>query len=155
VTDGRHTAALRTLYREHLGLPELEEAHAPTPTALTANAADDALADPGLQATYVTQWLRPAQRNTRVYRDVFRCIPDDTVATWAEYRRFIGVGVGVGSSGSGGAGAAAVERGRALEALADLQGHIVVFPTLFLRDADWREVGGGASETLLPVDIFI
>ncbi|CAM1500958.1 Fc.00g101200.m01.CDS01 [Cosmosporella sp. VM-42] len=31
-------------------------------------------------------WNRAAQNNTKIYRRVFRCMPDSEVCTWAEYR---------------------------------------------------------------------
>ncbi|KAF4963972.1 hypothetical protein FSARC_8063 [Fusarium sarcochroum] len=33
-------------------------------------------------------WNRAAQNNTKLYRRVFRCMPDSEVSTWAEYREY-------------------------------------------------------------------
>lgn len=37
-------------------------------------------------------WHRAAANNTKLYRRVFRCMPDSTVGTWAEYREFMDYG---------------------------------------------------------------
>ncbi|KAH8709114.1 Phospholipase D1 [Beauveria bassiana] len=34
-------------------------------------------------------WIKVAQNNTKLYRKVFRCMPDSEVKTWAEYRDFV------------------------------------------------------------------
>ncbi|BGP07097.1 Phospholipase D1 [Rhodotorula toruloides] len=45
-------------------------------------------ADPLVDSFYKDVWLAAAVRNTQVYRKVFRCIPDDLVQTWKQYREF-------------------------------------------------------------------
>ncbi|TQV94011.1 phospholipase D1 (PLD1) [Cordyceps javanica] len=37
-------------------------------------------------------WNRVARNNTKLYRKVFRCMPDSEVKTWAEYRDFVAYG---------------------------------------------------------------
>lgn len=37
-------------------------------------------------------WNRVARNNTKLYRKVFRCMPDSEVKTWSEYRDFIAYG---------------------------------------------------------------
>jgi len=41
------------------------------------------LADPLLDSFYKDVWMAAAVRNTMIYRKVFRCTPDDLVATWS------------------------------------------------------------------------
>ena len=120
-----HTRAHRSLFREHLGVVDN----------------DAALVDPALDTSYLDMWLRRAQRNTRLYREVFHCIPDDTVSTWAEYRRFLAY--------------PAPERAKALEILADVRGHVVLFPTHFLRATALLDISIGASENLVPNEVFL
>ncbi|GAA6029863.1 hypothetical protein JCM8097_001084 [Rhodosporidiobolus ruineniae] len=44
--------------------------------------------DPIVDWFYKDVWLAAAVRNTQVYRKVFRCMPDDLVQTWKQYREF-------------------------------------------------------------------
>ncbi|SJX60442.1 probable SPO14-phospholipase D [Sporisorium reilianum f. sp. reilianum] len=44
--------------------------------------------DPIDDAFYVDYWLTCAVSNTQIFRKVFKCVPDDTVTTWAEYKAF-------------------------------------------------------------------
>ncbi|GAA6057144.1 hypothetical protein JCM3770_004845 [Rhodotorula araucariae] len=45
-------------------------------------------ADPLVDNFYKDVWLAAAVRNTQIYRKVFRCMPDDLVQTWKQYREF-------------------------------------------------------------------
>ncbi|BGP39024.1 Phospholipase D1 [Rhodotorula kratochvilovae] len=45
-------------------------------------------ADPLVDSFYKDVWLAAAARNTQIYRKVFRCMPDDLVQTWKQYREF-------------------------------------------------------------------
>ncbi|CAO1614671.1 unnamed protein product [Jaminaea pallidilutea] len=45
--------------------------------------------DPVSDAFYEDVWLAAAIHNTQIYRKVFRCVPDDTVTTWGEYKAFM------------------------------------------------------------------
>ena len=48
----------------------------------------DCMRDP-LNSTFLDDiWNRTASNNTRLYRQVFRCMPDSDVKTWAEYQDF-------------------------------------------------------------------
>lgn len=44
--------------------------------------------DPIDDSFYVDYWLTCAVHNTQIFRKVFKCVPDDTVTTWAEYKAF-------------------------------------------------------------------
>lgn len=47
-----------------------------------------AFQDPVDDSFYVDYWLTCAVHNTQIFRKVFKCVPDDTVTTWAEYKAF-------------------------------------------------------------------
>ncbi|KAJ4265526.1 Phospholipase D1 [Fusarium torreyae] len=47
-------------------------------------------------------WNRAAQNNTKLYRRVFRCMPDSEVSTWAEYREYANYSVKFRESMEGG-----------------------------------------------------
>lgn len=44
--------------------------------------------DPVDDSFYIDYWLTCAVHNTQIFRKVFKCVPDDTVTTWAEYKAF-------------------------------------------------------------------
>ena len=44
--------------------------------------------DPLCDSFYKDVWMAAAVRNTQAYRKVFRCVPDDLVQTWKQYREF-------------------------------------------------------------------
>lgn len=44
--------------------------------------------DPLVDSFYKDVWLAASVRNTQIYRKVFRCMPDDLVQTWKQYREF-------------------------------------------------------------------
>lgn len=48
----------------------------------------DCMRDPLNPAFYEDVWCRVAENNTRIYRRVFRCMPDSEVTNWAEYKDF-------------------------------------------------------------------
>lgn len=61
------------------------------PLALDIKLADihkDCMRDPLNPSFYEDVWCRVAENNTRIYRRVFRCMPDSEVTNWAEYRAF-------------------------------------------------------------------
>lgn len=52
----------------------------------------DCMRDP-IDPTFMDEiWNRAAQNNTKLYRRVFRCMPDSEVSTWAEYREYTDYG---------------------------------------------------------------
>ncbi|KAK0708372.1 hypothetical protein B0H67DRAFT_556868 [Lasiosphaeris hirsuta] len=53
-----------------------------------ANIDKDCMRDPLNTAFYDDIWCRAAENNTKMYRRVFRCMPDSEVTNWAEYKEF-------------------------------------------------------------------
>ncbi|KAI4736194.1 phospholipase D [Aureobasidium sp. EXF-12298] len=49
---------------------------------------EDCMRDPLVNDFYKKIWHQVAENNTRIYRQVFRCMPDSEVQSWAEYRSF-------------------------------------------------------------------
>ncbi|GAB1316250.1 Phospholipase D1 [Madurella fahalii] len=61
------------------------------PLAIDIKLADitkDCMRDPLNPSFYDEVWCRAAENNTRIYRRVFRCMPDSEVTNWAEYQEF-------------------------------------------------------------------
>ncbi|KAI8048754.1 uncharacterized protein B0P05DRAFT_500311 [Gilbertella persicaria] len=94
----RFAATLRRqLWKEHLGLldeeKELDEvtnAMLPLPAPqvdYTQTKEDHWVMDP-LDEETLGRWNHTAATNTYAFRQVFHCVPDDTVSTWDEYHKF-------------------------------------------------------------------
>ncbi|KAM7198653.1 phospholipase D1 [Rhypophila sp. PSN 637] len=63
----------------------------PNPIAADIKLADihkDCMRDPLNPTFYDDVWCRVAENNTKIYRRVFRCMPDSEVTNWAEYKEF-------------------------------------------------------------------
>lgn len=67
----------RFLFKEHLGLID------PDPYRIPIN-----VADPAIDGFWNGVWLRTSQRNTRIYDNVFKCIPTDAVTSFAELKKY-------------------------------------------------------------------
>ena len=52
----------------------------------------DCMRDPVNSSFFDDVWNRAAQNNTKLYRRVFRCMPDSEVSTWTEYREYVEYG---------------------------------------------------------------
>lgn len=49
---------------------------------------NDCMRDPVNDAFYLDTWLAVAEKNTRIFRTVFRCMPDSEVKSWKEYKEY-------------------------------------------------------------------
>lgn len=52
------------------------------------NVNKDCMRDPLNGSFYHDIWWQVAQNNTRLFRTVFKCMPDDQVKTWSDYKEF-------------------------------------------------------------------
>ena len=48
----------------------------------------DCMRDPLNDAFFLDTWHAVAENNTKLYRNVFRCMPDNEVKTWKEYKEY-------------------------------------------------------------------
>ncbi|KAI9671919.1 MAG: Phospholipase D1 [Caeruleum heppii] len=48
----------------------------------------DCMKDPLNEAFYLDTWHTVAENNTKLFRTVFRCMPDNQVTTWKEYKEY-------------------------------------------------------------------
>lgn len=53
---------------------------------------EDCMLDPINDAFFLDTWHTVAENNTKIYRQVFRCMPDNEVRTWKEYREYAAFG---------------------------------------------------------------
>ncbi|KAF1849005.1 phospholipase D1 [Cucurbitaria berberidis CBS 394.84] len=49
---------------------------------------EDCMRDPINDAFYLDTWHQVAENNTKLFRQVFRCMPDNEVKTWKEYQEY-------------------------------------------------------------------
>lgn len=53
---------------------------------------EDCMKDPLNDAFYLDTWHTVAENNTKLFRQVFRCMPDSEVKTWKEYKEYAAFG---------------------------------------------------------------
>jgi phospholipase D1/2 len=110
----------------------------------------DAMAlDPLSDKFYNNIWVKTAETNTRVYRKLFKCVPDDTVHTYEQHRKFIPDPNKVKYGHVADLDTPEVE---IEEQLDKVKGHLVMFPTDYLKDENL--VGSNLMETVTPLIIF-
>ncbi|KAI7896962.1 uncharacterized protein EV154DRAFT_490014 [Mucor mucedo] len=138
----RFAATLRrNLWKEHLGLLPHTEPDAvtdamlplPTPQIDTVYSEEDKEVMDPLDDETLERWNGTAKTNTDAFREVFHCVPDDTVTNWEEYKTFypdpsqIEIGHVHDPEMS-------VEDIR--DQLSNIRGHLVEFPYKFLEGID-------------------
>ncbi|CEP10723.1 hypothetical protein [Parasitella parasitica] len=138
----RFAATLRrNLWKEHLGLlphtkpDKVTKAMLPLPVPQiddTSSKEDQLVMDP-LDEETLERWNSTAKTNTEAFREVFHCVPDDTVTNWEEYKAFypdpseIDIGHVHDPEMS-------VDEIR--DHLGNIHGHLVEFPYHFLEGVD-------------------
>ncbi|KAI8985892.1 hypothetical protein BDB01DRAFT_720977 [Pilobolus umbonatus] len=110
---------------------------------------DSKVLDPLASHFYDHLWNQTAKNNTLIYRDLFRCVPDDTVHTFEQHRMFIPDP----SKISHGHIANPDLHGRDIKSkLSKVRGHLVQFPCDYLKDENM--LGSLIRETVTPMTIF-
>ncbi|KAI9316973.1 hypothetical protein BX666DRAFT_2027051 [Dichotomocladium elegans] len=101
--------------------------------------------DPLTDRCYYHIWRKTAETNTLVYRDLFRCVPDNTVHTFEQHRKFVPDNVPYGHIADPTRPASEIR-----EQLSLVRGHLVKFPTEYLKDEALMNV----FESMAPMMIF-
>lgn len=109
-TPGQRTASSESVGSRMVPLPGTNDAdiggpplpqQQPSPSAnshplvsyLKQPAVDEhCMRDPVVDAFFWDTWHVIAENNTRIYRTVFRCMPDSAVRTWKEYKEYTAYG---------------------------------------------------------------
>lgn len=84
-----HTLRMN-LMTEHLGLSTGHD-HGADPTGRAQGDAPFSeldFVDPVHPAFFEDIWKYYAESNTKIFRDMFKCIPDNTVTGWSQYKKF-------------------------------------------------------------------
>lgn len=110
---------------------------------------DAAALDPLSDHTYNNIWLKRATTNTSIYRQLFRCVPDDTVHTYEQHRRFI---PDPNKVKYGHVVDPNLTQDEICEQLDQVKGHLVLFPKDYLKDENL--LTGGIIDTVTPLIIF-
>ena len=134
ITAGRFALELRLgLFAEHLGMD-----------------VDDELLRDIVAPDFWTFWHERAESNSLLYRNMFHCIPDDTVQTWEDYQRFVDSPFKTPS----GHVCFMAPHDVIDDSLKRVQGNLVLYPTEFLKHENLTVVFP-AREFVLPIGIFI
>jgi hypothetical protein len=105
--------------------------------------------DPLSDHFYRHIWHGTAEKNTLIYRELFRCVPDDTVHTFEQHRKFLPDPIKVPH----GHIANPELHGRDIRhKLSRVRGHLVQFPVDYLKDENM--LGSYIRETVTPMVIF-
>ncbi|KAI7827642.1 hypothetical protein BC939DRAFT_85921 [Gamsiella multidivaricata] len=111
--------------------------------------ADQIVLDPLHDDFYESWWKRVAATNTRIFREVFHCVPDQNVETWDDYKIFMPDPKKV-LTGHVVMEGATVEN--VTEKLQGVTGHLVEFPTKFLCKENL--LGNIVEGAVTPMEIF-
>lgn len=108
---------------------------------------DAAALDPLSDHTYNNIWHKQAADNTLLYRQLFRCVPDDTVHTYAQHRKFVPDKVRPNHIAD-----PDMTEPQITEQLSQIRGHLVLFPKDYLKDENL--LAGTIIDTMTPMIIF-
>lgn len=106
---------------------------------------DAAVLDPLSDRFYTNIWMKRATTNTKVYRKLFRCVPDDTIHTYEQHRAFM-------PDDPGHVADPTLTEEDICQELEKIQGHIVLFPKDYLKDENL--LAGSITNTVAPLVIF-
>ncbi|KAJ2747311.1 hypothetical protein GGI20_000646 [Coemansia sp. BCRC 34301] len=137
---------MRYVYEAFAGKPPMDTNRSEAEVEASARA--KRVMDDPLSEEFADYWWNTATMNEEAFRDVFRCVPDDTIETFDQYKRFIpGHEVPHGHAVPGRTPKEALER------LKCVRGHLVPIPLNFLKN---ENLGAklGDKELLVPVEVF-
>ncbi|KAG2183771.1 hypothetical protein INT43_006782 [Umbelopsis isabellina] len=112
--------------------------------------ADSIVMDPLDDDFYYNYWHRIASRNTQIYRSLFRCVPDDTVTTFEQHKRFVPDPTIIPEGHIAHPYRMSVDEIE--DTLSDIQGKLVHFPTKYLREENLQ--GGQVKGAVTPMHLF-
>jgi len=148
------------LFREHVGLepdsqmsllnklPSYRLAPHPPSTPQIEQRTQALLQDP-LSDQFGQLWAGVARHNTEIYRNLFKCVPDDSVRNWKQYKAFFPSSSDLLTGHV--ADKSPIELIR--DQLYSVQGHLVEFPTMFLSE-EVLKAEKFSVENLTPEDVF-
>ncbi|CAG8552345.1 5973_t:CDS:10, partial [Acaulospora colombiana] len=139
---GKFAATLRrAIFKEHLGLENEFDHEQLTPISHPPpidagyhkpGEADKIVTDPASDEFYYNFWLHTAKSNTEIFRNVFHCVPEDSVTNWDEYKAFVPdrTKIPIGHVCE----TAREDMERTKRELSKIKGHLVEFPLNFMKN---------------------
>ncbi|KAI8970516.1 hypothetical protein BDB01DRAFT_731756 [Pilobolus umbonatus] len=110
---------------------------------------DAAVMDPLSDRFYNELWVKTAETNTKIYRELFRCVPDDTIHTYEQHRRFVPDAHKVKY---GHIADPNLNEEEIVDQIDKIRGHLVVFPKDYLKDENL--LNGTIIDSVTPLIIF-
>jgi len=118
-----------SLFREYLGIkPEQKSLF-------------QLVEDPLSQNFLINIWFHTSRQNTRIFRTCFRCLPDNSVTSYAERDAFVQQQL------------LSFEEQRSL--LKEVRGFLVDYPLNFLEQENLGEMPLLSPESLVPIDVYL
>jgi phospholipase D1/2 len=121
----------KRLFREHLGLLDHRHRH------IDIN-------DPIISSFWHGQWRAISQRNTELYDEIFRCIPNDNITTLAQIKRYQEDNPSL----------CRVDPEAAEKKVQEIQGFLVDLPLKFLESENLIP-SGTSREGIMPTSLWI
>ncbi|PYH95222.1 phospholipase D1 [Aspergillus ellipticus CBS 707.79] len=88
-TESSHSGVLASPRDKH---DATKTSHPFAPDAKHIFVDKDCMRDPVIDLFYLDTWQAVADKNTKIYRSVFRCMPDNEVKSWKEYKEYAAYG---------------------------------------------------------------
>ncbi|KAJ2705998.1 hypothetical protein FB645_001975 [Coemansia sp. IMI 203386] len=137
---------MRYVFESFAGKPPINTNRSEEETE-EAKLARKVLEDP-LSDQFMDFWWNTATNNEVIFREIFRCVPDDTIENFDQYKKFI-----PGHEVPYGHALPSKTTEESLERLKNVKGHLVPIPLNFLKN---ENLGAklGDKEILVPVEVF-
>lgn len=120
------------LFREHLGLLD------PDPDRIPID-----VTDPVIDSFWHGMWRRTSTRNTKIYDDVFKCIPTDEVTSFLKMKTYVNENPPI----------AKTDPTKALIEIKRIQGYVVDLPLQFLNE-EILTPPGTSKEGIIPSSVW-
>jgi len=162
---GKFSATLRRkIFKEHLGLLNESDHERVTPVCypppLTLDTFDEhelreltkednKVIDP-LSDDFTNLWRQTAKVNTEAFREVFHCVPDDTVLTWNDFKSFVPDKKRILTGHV--RDPEKLTKEAVKSELSKIRGHLVQFPLNFMSKE--RLSGSVVFDNVTPMEIF-
>ncbi|GBB96811.1 hypothetical protein RclHR1_02840008 [Rhizophagus clarus] len=158
---GKFAATLRRhIFKEHLGLlneTDHEKANTfcyppPIPVDHQELSKDDHIVqDPVSDEFYYNIWQQTATINTKAFRTVFRCVPDDNITGWNDFKTFVPdrSKIPVGHV----CDPVTLTKEKVEAELSKVKGHLVHYPLQFMNKE--KLSGSVVFDSITPMELFI
>ncbi|RHZ44600.1 hypothetical protein Glove_718g64 [Diversispora epigaea] len=150
------TSLRRAIFKEHLGI-EFESDHEsgthPPPIGLIGpyrHCENDKFVENPVSDQFFQLWTNTAKTNTKIYSEVFACVPDDKVTDWEEYKKFVPdhAKIPIGHITESARGNLSASEAK----LKGIKGHLVTFPLKFMNKV--KLSGSVVFDAITPMELY-